>query len=668
MMDASPWSALKAVDHTAPDDPMRDTWEAVVVRGGPPICEVRAEVLRSWRRCQEVGLDPLSNVSLPVLSGTDLSRLIQHNRDLVEFAGPVMDMIEISVRDTGFMVTLTEKDGCVLLAGGDREIMEMAGQNYFQPGCLRDTDHAGTNAIGVCLVEGRPIQLTGAEHYNIHFHPWTCSSAPIRRGDDKLLGVITLSGRSIGRHKHTLTLVTTAAKTIESQLRERELTEEKLRLSSMLSLVFDSISDGVIAVDTNLCITQINKRAAEMLGVEGDAVKGKSLEEEFQPEKTLLHTFKTRNYFTGVEIGFTGPIGHKSFICSVNPIRDSAGHGIGAIITLAEKRQIISIAKRIGGNYAKYCFADIKGKDPEMVRQVELATIVARTNSRVLIVGESGTGKELFAQAIHNGSNRSNEPFVAISCAAIPRDLIESELFGYRGGAFTGARREGQVGKFELANRGTLFLDEVNSLSLDMQAKLLRVLQQNEILRLGDTRPIPFDVRVLAASNRDLMLEVEHSGFRNDLYYRLNVMEIIIPPLRNRMGDLELLIDHIMARLSREMGISRPGISRDTLEILKRHDWPGNMRELENCIERAFLLAQGRTIQKIHIPEKTFRMSFGSNDGPDPLHHTFRKAVESTLERCGGNVSKAAKQLQISRSTLYRKMKGFGLIHEGDVP
>jgi PAS domain S-box-containing protein len=652
---------LKVIPHKPPDDPVREAWERVVVRNEPPRQEIRPEVLRSWKRCREMGLDPFRKVPPPVLAGSDLDRLIRLNRDLIEFSGPMLDMIQISVRDTDFMVSLSEKDGCVLLVRGDTEIMEMAELNYFRPGCVRDTDHAGTNAIGVCLVEGRPIQLTGAEHYNIHFHPWTCSSAPILGRDGKLLGAITLSGRSIGRHKHTLALVTAAAETIESQLRERELTEEKLRLSSMLSLVFDSISDGVIAVDTNLRMTHVNRKAGEMLGVEAESVTGRNLEKEFHPETTLLHAFKTRNYFTGVEIGFTCPIGHKSFMCSVDPIRDSSGHGIGAIINLAEKRQVISIAKRIGGNYAKYRFADIKGKDPELSRQVELAGIAAKTNSRVLIIGESGTGKELFAQAIHNESSRKNEPFVAISCATIPRDLIESELFGYRGGAFTGARREGQVGKFELASRGTLFLDEVNGLPLDLQAKLLRVLQQNEILRLGDTRPISIDVRVLAASNCDLMLEVENGGFRKDLYYRLNVVEIFIPPLRERKQDLELLIDHIMKRLCREMGVPKPRISADASEILKRYHWPGNVRELENCLERALLLAQGPTIQKVHIPERTFKKSAEPSDGSASLHHTFRRAIESTLDECGGNISVAARKLQIARSTLYRKMKEFGL-------
>ncbi len=653
--------ALVSVADSRSPDPILAAWERVVVQGEEANGDVRPEVLCSWKRCREAGLDPVEKVSLPVLGEKELHGLIEQNRDLIEFCEPMMEMIEISVRDTGFLASLAERNGCVLLVGGDEEIMEMAGRNSYLPGSIRDTDRAGTNAIGLCLIEGKPIQLTGAEHFNIHFHSWTCSSAPIRGRDGRLLGVLTLSGRSVGRHKHTLALVTAAARTIESQIRERELTQEKLRLSSMLNLVFNSISDGVIAVDTDLVVTHMNKKAAEMLRVEARAATGRNLRDEFQPEKVLLRAFKTRDYFTGVEVGFATPFGHKSLMCSVDPILDAAGHGIGAIISLAEKRQVISMAKRIGGNYAKYCFSDIKGKDPELLRQMQLAKTAARTNSRVLIIGESGTGKELVAQAIHSESRRADEPFVAISCATIPRDLIESELFGYRGGAFTGARREGQVGKFELANKGTLFLDEVNSLPLDLQAKLLRVLQQNEILRLGDTRPIPIDVRLLAASNCDLMDEVEHGGFRTDLYYRLNVVEIVIPPLRNRMGDLPLLIDHVMTRLRREMGILDHGISEEALEILRRHSWPGNVRELENCLERAFLLAEGRTIEKIHIPERVLRRSAAPSNGADPLQDTFRRAIESALSESKGNIARAAKTLQIARSTLYRKMKEFGL-------
>lgn len=646
---------------SVPDDFMRQVWNTVLVQGGTPPEGMRPEVIRSWRRCHARGLNPFAKVAPPALSAREIKQLVELNKDLVELSEPIMDMIEISVRDTGFMVSLADDRGRVLVVKGDREIMKMACQSHLLPGSLRDMEHAGTNAIGVCLAEDKPIQLTGAEHYNIHFHPWTCSAAPIHGRGGKLLGVITLSGKSRSRHQHTLALITAAAEMIEGQLRERELSAEKLTLSSMLSLVFNSISDGVIAVDTERRITHINKRAAGMLGIKAEAVMGNTIEKGLRPESALLNALETRDYFSGREIGFGGAEGHRSFMCSVNPINDAAGRSIGAILGLAEKRQVISIAKRIGGNYAKYCFDDIKGRDPELLRQMDLARIAARTNSRVLITGESGTGKELFAQAVHSESRRSNEPFVAISCATIPRDLIESELFGYRSGAFTGGRKEGQVGKFELAHKGTLFLDEVTSLPLDLQAKLLRVLQQHEILRLGDTRPIPVDVRVLAASNCDLMTEVENGNFRKDLYYRLNVVEIVIPPLRSRRGDIELLVDHIMARLSREMGIPKPRLSGDALEVLKRHQWPGNIRELENCIERAFLVAQGRTIQKSHIPERTFRKPGQSLDGSHSLRQTYSMAIKTTLDECEWNVSMAAKRLRIARSTLYRKMKEFQL-------
>jgi sigma-54 dependent transcriptional regulator, acetoin dehydrogenase operon transcriptional activator AcoR len=648
-------------ERPAADDPVREVWQKVVVDGEVPGRQIREEVWRSWLTCRNMGLDPFGIVSPSVLSGGELNRKIRANRNLIDFAGPMMDMIEISVRDTGFIVSLSDSNGCVLLVKGDQEIMEMAGHSYYQPGCMRAVEQAGTNAIGVCLIEGKPIQITGAEHYNIHFHPWTCSSAPIRGKERQILGVLTLSGRSIGRHKHTLALVTAAAETIEIHLRERELAKEKLHLSSMLSLVFDSMAGGVIAVDTDLTVTHINRKAVDMLGMDAGALVGRNLEEEVRPEKALLHAFKTRNYFSALEIGFGCAGGQRSFMCSIDPIRDSFGHGIGAIINLTEKTHAISMAKKLGGNYAKYRLSDIKGKDPELLRQIELAGIAAKTNSRVLIIGESGTGKELFAQAVHNESRRRHEPFVALSCATIPRDLIESELFGYRGGAFTGARRQGQVGKFELAHRGTLFLDEVNGLPLDLQAKLLRVLQQNEILRLGDTRPIPLDVRVLAASNCDLMREVEKDNFRKDLYYRLNVVEIFIPPLRRRIQDLDLLIRHIMKRLCDEMEMTRPEISQEVLQHLKRYTWPGNVRELENCLERALLLAQGATIERVHIPARILKECGASEAPRASLHQGYKRLIENSLDHCNGNISMAARQLGIARSTLYRKIREFGL-------
>jgi transcriptional regulator with PAS, ATPase and Fis domain len=353
--------------------------------------------------------------------------------------------------------------------------------------------------------------------------------------------------------------------------------------------------------------------------------------------------------------------GVKSYICNIDPIHTGAFKLLGSIVTMAEPKKMITIAKQIGGNYSKYEFSDIIGRDTHFVHQIRMAQIAAKTNSRVLIMGESGTGKELFAQSIHSHSYRCNGPFVAISCAAIPRDLIESELFGYKGGAFTGARSKGMIGKFELANGGTLFLDEINGLPLQLQGKLLRVLQQNEIMRLGDNRTIPIDVRIIAASNTDLADAVGQGHFREDLYYRLNVMEIFIPPLRERISDLERLIDHILVHQSQKLGLPPPKMTAQALQHLKSYDFPGNVRELENLIERAMLLSQGKSIKKEHLLIRNRRAGVCAGLQTRTIKDQYKNSILSALENNHKNVSKAARELKIARSTLYRKMREFGI-------
>jgi transcriptional regulator of acetoin/glycerol metabolism len=654
-------TAKKARSLSATEDPVKQGWEDIVLKKIPTDQKIRPEVVNSWRQCLDIGVDPHSRNSPPILTGKKLYQLLRQNRDLIEISEPVMSMIEISVRSTGFIVTLSDNAGYVLKVYGDKEILKMAEKNYYVPGCLRSVEHAGTNAIGLCLDIKKPIQLTGAEHFKVQHHPWTCSSAPIHDSQGNIVGAITLSGRSIGRHQHTLALVTAAAETIDSQLRERSLIEEKQRLNLMLTSIYDSFAEGVIAIDTRHRITHVNGIAGDMLELTGKSVVGKQLKKVIHSDKNLMQAIISKKYFDGHETGFNTPKGERRYICSVDPIRNSAGQELGTIIKLSEKRQMIKIAKRIGGNYAKYEFEDIKCKSPALLRQIQMAKIAANTNSRILIIGESGTGKELFAHAIHSHSSRKNEPFVAVSCAAIPRDLIESELFGYRGGAFTGARPGGMIGKFEFADKGTLFLDEVNSLPLGAQVKLLRVLQQNEIMRLGDNQTISVDVRVIAASSVDLLDEVERDNFREDLYYRLNVVEIFIPPFRERIEDLDLLVDHILARQCEKFGFNTPPVSASSFELMRAYDWPGNIRELENSIARALMLSRGGEILPEHLPMRPRKKPLKNPRRGVSVKEGYRQMIEAALSECGGTISQSARRLKIARSTLYRKMQEFGI-------
>ena len=643
------------------NDPVKTAWHNVVLENKPPTGNVRPEVLRSWYQSKEIGLDPYSNEPPRRISKNKLKRLFNINKALIEIAKPVMQMTEISVRDTGFLTTLAEKSGYVLIVFGKSDIIEMSNRNYYVPGCRRDCKHAGTNAIGLCLQENKPIQLTGYEHYRVKHHDWTCSSAPIHNNNGDILGAVTLSGHSKGRHQHTLALVSSAAEAIETQLRERELIEEKQLLNSLISSIFNSMTDGLIALDSNLTITHLNSQAQKMLSIDRASARGQQISNVIQPDDILVSALQTNSNFSSIEIDFYCPGGHRSYICSIDPCRNPSGHSLGKIIRLVKKRDVINITKKFGGNYAKYEFGDIKGRDSALQKQIELSKIAAKTNSRVLIFGESGTGKELFAQAIHNHSNRREGPFVAISCATIPRDLFESELFGYRPGAFTGARQDGMVGKFELAHQGSLFLDEINALPLDIQAKLLRVLQQGEITRLGDTRSIPVDVRLIAATNTDLLTEVENNNFRKDLYYRINVVEIFLPPLREQKGELEFLVTLFVDRLCRKMAINKPEVSGEVLDIFRTYDWPGNVRELENCIERAVILSQGDEITKQHLPARLFNKPTRVCTSSISFHDGYKDMIEAALERNNGNASQAARELKIARSTLYRKMKEFGI-------
>lgn len=308
----------------------------------------------------------------------------------------------------------------------------------------------------------------------------------------------------------------------------------------------------------------------------------------------------------------------------------------------------------------QYKFHDLVSKSPKMQQLFELARTVAKSNSNVLILGESGTGKELLARAIHNESPRANGPFVAVSCVAIPDSLLESELFGHEKGAFTDAHAQ-RKGKFELADGGTLFLDEIGDISPKMQLALLRVLEEKEFMRVGGSKPIKVDVRIIAATNRDLKKAVEEGRFREDLYYRLNVITIQLPPLRERKEDIPLLVQHFIEKFNIQMGKKVQKISDDALRILMQYDWPGNVRELENTIERAMVITKGDVIQ----PEDIQLQALGANH-PSPAVDKSLEAVERAhilriLNETGWNIQRSAQILGIDRTTLYNKIKKYGL-------
>jgi transcriptional regulator with PAS, ATPase and Fis domain len=535
--------------------------------------------------------------------------------------------------------------------------LKMAEVNNYLPGCRRTEDEVGTNAIGLSLKEKRPIQITGSEHFNVNHHHWTCSSSPVFSPEKELLGIITLSGKSLGVHQHTLGMVIAAARAIENKIIEEQLSQDKDSLNSYLDSLLDSISEGIIAIKKDGKVTHINRVAEKMLNISKESIVGKPFNSVIEIDsytwKEILGDYHVSNQEMTLNVS-GNPF--SSFL-STKPILVKE-RIVGKILTLTEKQRVYELIHRFTGNNARFTFDDIMGRNPKLLRQMELAKVVSKTDSRILLVGESGTGKELFAQAIHNQSKRKNGPFVALSCAAIPRELIEAELFGYKEGAFTGSRKGGQIGKFELADGGTLFLDEIDSMPLDMQAKILRVLQENEVVRLGDNKPRKIDVRVIATTNRDLLEEVQKKNFREDLYFRLNVVEIIVPPLRERMDDLHHLIKHIIKRISMQLKIVPLKISEDAFRILKSYHWPGNVRELENYLERASIMCKDGIIKPEHLPNRLVNpATFNLNGDLKTMKEGEESLIIKALKECKGNISESAQKLQISRSTMHRRIR-----------
>ena len=616
-------------------------------------------VLESWKRSIRYGIDPYGSISPIRLSSNEIVQKMRENEIMIKAAKPFIELLKVAVKGSGFSITLANKEGYVLGVSGDREILKMAQENNYLPGCRRTEDEVGTNAIGLTLVLKKPVQLTGAEHFNSNFHQWTCSSAPIFSHRKDLLGIITLSGKSKDAHIHTFGLVVAASEGIENKIVEYQVAQDRDRLNHYLNSIFNSISEGIIAIDLKGHVVRYNQIAKKMISLIDKKVIGKCLNNAVRIQQEVWLEILNGEPFSNKEICINISNKPHYFICSITPIGNKADP-IGKILILKESHQVRHLVQRLTGNTAKFVFSDIIGQTSEIIEQIRISKVASKSNSRVLIIGESGTGKELFAQAIHNESLCKNGPFLAINCAAVPRELIEAELFGYREGAFTGARKGGVVGKFELADQGTLFLDEISSMPLDMQTKLLRVIETEQITRLGDTLPRLIDVRLVAASNQDLLEKIRNGEFREDLYYRLNVVEISIPPLRNRMKDLRILVEYILDKLCFQLNfIMRKNISVTAYKLLFSYQWPGNVRELENYLERACHLCQENLILPKHLPRGLYEKDQKPLQTATTIPEAEKNMILLALSECNGNKSQAAQLLKISRSTLHRRLKTY---------
>lgn len=471
-----------------------------------------------------------------------------------------------------------------------------------------------------------------------------------------MIGILLDSGEEA-----ILDAVREAKNILKVQLQEKEKTE-------ILKSIIDFAYDGIIGIDKEGKITVFNPVAAKIVGISMQQVVGRYIND------VIANTGMLRILRTGeTELGEFQGIGETSIVTNRVPIIVNGGV-IGAVATFQEVERIQKIERQIRkklflkGHIAKSTFDDIVGSSKAITQVKNKARSFAKVDSTILLLGDTGTGKELFAQSIHRASDRHDKPFVAVNCAALPENLLESELFGYVEGAFTGARKEGKPGLFELAHTGTIFLDEISEMASKVQARFLRVLQEKEVTRIGDDRVVPVDVRVIAATNCDLLNLVEEGIFREDLYYRLCVLLLKLPTLQQRKEDIPDLVRYFIRKKSKEIGKKVEDISPEALNILMSYRWPGNVRQLANIIERLVVLCEEREIgldviseglEGWSIPEKNSISDFYEDNKKNMgvLQNAEIQLIKKILEETGGNKTLAAERLGISVTTLWRRLR-----------
>ncbi|WP_026476908.1 sigma-54-dependent Fis family transcriptional regulator [Alkaliphilus transvaalensis] len=616
---------------------------------------------RSHERCKKMGVDYTRVYSSKILKDAELQKKLEENSELIITAGPFMEQLYNFVKGSGFLAILTDGEGCILNVTGDEDVLDIAFRLEMVPGAYMNEEHIGTNAMGTALEEGYPVQVSEEEHYILAYHRWTCSAAPIRNLKGEIIGTLDLTGHSSLVHSHTLGMVVAAVNAIEEMFKNNEINNKLVVARTSIETIIDSIANGIFTVGQKGYIKTVNKAAEEMLGYTQEEMVGMKINYILEGWRGIQDSVARNISYLEEEAYLKGKKEKIHCILSGYPILDNAGITQGVVCVIKEVKKAKKLANKMLGKQAVYTFDNIIGRSERFLKILNYAKKIANSPSTVLITGESGTGKEVFAQSIHNYSSRRDEPFIALNCGALPRNLIESELFGYDEGAFTGAKRGGQFGKFELADGGTLFLDEIGEMPLDMQVRLLRVLEEGTLFRIGGNKEIAVDVRIIAATNKDLKKEVEKGTFRKDLFYRLNVLPLKLLPLRERKDDIPLLIDFFMTVKALRLGKTSANLPSHMIQRLVEYPWPGNVRELENKVEHIINTDNSSLIWD--LSEQTASNTTTHNQfncfQEEKLEDVEKRHIINLLIKYDGNITTVAEALGIGRNTLYRKISKY---------
>lgn len=634
-----------------PTDTMQN-WERFLSGESVSIGPLCRSVVSSWQRSLEMGVDAASRAAPIAAIGDAVDYLRQRHDDLVSAAQGIFDEATNLLAGSRSIVLLTNPEGIVLDAVGDMRTLDEGQSIHLMPGGNWNEGLIGTNGIGTALATHRPAQVHAAEHFCEGIKRWTCAAAPVHEpGTHAIMGLVDISGPPETYQRNNLALAVAMARQIETVLGERALRERMRLLELCLHRLSSSEMAGLIAIDRTGRLVHAAGNVAGVAGARlGERIPGLDASLSVEEWARRLPPALRGEWMT--------------------PVLDG-GRTIGAMLVVPDRPR--SVASRLAAQSseadpARGAFSHIIGRSPAMAALVAQARQLAGRQVPVLIEGETGTGKELLARALH-GEAEPSRPFIAFNCGAVSRELIAGELFGHVAGAFTGAVAGGRPGRFELAHKGTLCLDEIGELPLDLQPVLLRVLEEGVVYRLGDTQPRTVDVRVVAVTNRNLREEVAAGRFRQDLYYRIGVTRLVVPPLRDRAGDVALLMEHLTEKLTRRHGVPRRKFLPEALALMEAYPWPGNVRELRNVLESLVLTGPGAEVLRedvlpLLLPEavpapRPAGPAAAATADLARLDDAEREAIRRAVQAADGNLTESARRLGISRSTLYRKLERY---------
>ncbi|AFM24843.1 sigma-54-dependent Fis family transcriptional regulator [Desulfomonile tiedjei] len=645
---ALPWEKVKQI--------WKDLHERPDLRKG-----LRPEIYDSWERSYHYNVQRGMRETTNLIPEREFAFAKENSKYLMETAVPVMERLSEFVRGTGFVVLLSDANCVSLKTIGDEASLEWSRRANVVERTVWREEKVGTNAGHLCMLLVKPISIYSYEHFCLFAILGAASFAPIV-DKGRVIGSIGMVAPYERVSHHTLGMVVAAADHIQSILALN-------RVSKYHQVITDSMSDGVMVVDLDGTITYMNEKCSKILRVGSTDVIGANIHSIFgtKPENQFFVNTVTQGR-TLIDDLLVLYHGKNQIRCHITctPLHGTNPTDMGTVVIFRESERMNSIVGKWIGRSTKMTFDDIIGNNPKFQHCVNIAKTTCQSDSSILLLGESGTGKDVIAQAMHNESPRKNNPFLAINCAALPRELIASELFGYEEGAFTGAKKGGNVGKFELANQGTLFLDEIGDVPLDLQVALLRVLEEKSVIRMGGNKLVPVNVRIIAATNRNLEEEIARNRFRRDLYYRLGVIRLIIPPLRERADDIPLLVHHFLGLICKRFGKPLKKVSLQAMEALMNYEWPGNIRELQNVLESAIQLAPDDEIDYEFFKqnlgfETPLPVTAESNTSEDSSSEELR-ILRETLLRNRYNKSATAKELGVSRQCIYRRLQKYNLL------